>query len=419
MALQSLRTLKELREECRSLGISVDFGDKKENKDSYIRALRNYYIQQKYPEGLPKGLELILNIESPMLCQRMQVLKESERDEVWNSKKWYLEEKLDGARGVMVKTDEGFDFYSRNSSVKDHLPISYKDTIYLGDYREDKIENEFILDMEIISTNPNIDTVMEKRGVITETKLQAVAALLALEPERSIAIQKEEAPLKFMAFDCLWFDGEWIMHKPLIERRRCLKKAIKQLKKSGIDISLPNSNISNKKVFYSSVLFKGGEGCVAKNIFSIYIPTSSRRRDAWVKVKRSMSESMQMYGIGDTIDAYITGYEEADESKGWAGLVGAIEVSVYLRDSEGNTKPHKIAVVSGIPMEDRKKMTALSSDGNPVLKREYYGKVVSVDGQAVSARAKRLKHAVLVSWRPDLSPDNCIIDEEFLNSMII
>ena len=69
-------------------------------------------------------------------------------------------------------------------------------------------------------------------------------------------------------------------------------------------------------------------------------------------------------------------------------------------------------------MELRQKMTELV-DGEPVLKKEWYGQVAEVDGVCVSGRARRLKHARLINWRPDRSPDTCIMSEEFLNSMIL
>ena len=68
-----------------------------------------------------------------------------------------------------------------------------------------------------------------------------------------------------------------------------------------------------------------------------------------MKIKRTMSGTSQMMGLGDTIDAFVSGYEPADENKSWAGLVGAIEFSVYLREADGTTRPHKIARITNIP----------------------------------------------------------------------
>ena len=84
----------------------------------------------------------------------------------------------------------------------------------------------------------------------------------------------------------------------------------------------------------------------------------------------------------------------------------------------GDTVEHMIARVTNIPMEKRKQMTEII-DGKPALKAEYYGKVLEVDGQCITSRAKRLKHAAIINWRPDRSPETCLMTEEFLNSQIL
>lgn len=421
MAIQTSRTLGQLKQECKNLGLEVKIAGKKEQKQDYILALREHYLKTNYTK-VPKALELMLQVESLMLCQQYKVLKPEEQADIWNSKHWFLEEKEDGNRMAIVYTpEEGFDFFSRNNSVTDFLPISYKENIYTEDLDLSQLKNSFILDAEVISTDPNINTLMaNKYGCITETQLQAVTALLALEPSESIRIQKESGyPLQFKIFDCLYYDGEWIKHKPLIERRKFMKEGLQQLQAAGLNCKMPESNISNKKAFHEMIIKRGGEGTIAKNLYSPYIDSSSRRRDGWVKIKRTMSESLQMEGLGDTLDGWISGFEPADEDKSWAGLVGALEISLYVKDAEGNLREHMIAKVANIPMDLRKQMTEYDENNQPILKKEFYGRTVEIDGQAVSAREKRLKHAILLGFRPDKNADDCIIEEEFLNSMIL
>ena len=132
-----------------------------------------------------------------------------------------------------------------------------------------------------------------------------------------------------------------------------------------------------------------------------------------------MSQSLQTNG-GDTLDAFVTGFELADEDKSWSGLVGALIFSVWVRDKNGVIKevPHEIAKVANIPLSLRKEITEIV-EGQPVLKQSIYGKVAIIDGQDVSARAKRLTHAILVDWRSDRSADSCIIDEEWFESQVL
>ena len=132
-----------------------------------------------------------------------------------------------------------------------------------------------------------------------------------------------------------------------------------------------------------------------------------------------MTESLQNSNLGDTIDAFVTGYDLGDEGRGWTNQVGSLTFSVFLEDSEGNVKPHEIARVSNISQELREKLTDSSDPENPVLKASWYGKCATIDGQSVSARSYRLTHAVLVDWRPDRSADSCIVKEDFLKSMVL
>ena len=423
MAISTQRSLKELKKECDRYGLVVTQSGNRESKTDYVLALREYYLQTLYPNGVPATLDLMLQIESPMLCNRFSNLKPEQQEAIWNSDEWYLETKEDGCRMLIVKVGNDWQFFSRNISVKDFLPVSYSGHI-LENWDHEGIDHDFILDCELVSLDNQVSTILGKRGLVTTTQLQAVTALLALNSEDTLSIQKglvteDGTPvLQFRCFDCLWSDGEWHLEKALIDRKKYTYQFIDILKSKGMNIRKPYSNISNKRAFYKAIIANGGEGCVAKNIYSPYIASSNRPAYGWVKIKRSMSETQQMMGLADTVDAFVTGFEPADPNKSWAGLVGALEFSVFLEDENGERKQHKIARITNLTMELREQMTKIV-DGEPVLKEEWYGKCASIDGVCVSGRAKRLKHARLIDWRPDRSPDTCIMTEEFLNSMIL
>ena len=67
-------------------------------KDDYVKALRNYFLAEKYhaPENIPWALSFMLSIESPQLCRRIKSLKESQQQMIWDSPDWIAEEKIDG-----------------------------------------------------------------------------------------------------------------------------------------------------------------------------------------------------------------------------------------------------------------------------------------------------------------------------------
>lgn len=419
MSLQVSFTKAQLIAKLEKLGLTPSDKYKKDSKDSYAYPLRDYYLSQKYPDGVPKSLELMLSLETPMTAARMNDCKPELQEEMWTSNKWYIEEKLDGNRILPMFINKEFSAYSRNLSDKDLLPVEYSNNIYHTVDLE-KLEHDFILDSEVVCLNPNISTIIGSRGCVTETQLQAVTSLLNMNSAESLEIQKNEnAPLKFYVFDCLYYDGVWLLDKPLIERRKYLKMALAELESLGFKAELPRSNMSNKKQFYKAITDEGGEGGILKDLYAPYFPKSSRSHRKWVKAKRSMSESIQSVGGGDTIDAFISGYEDADKDKQWANYVGALQFSCYLTDSNGNRKLHHLATISSMSMEMRKEITTWDDEGNPVLKLDYYNQVWEIDGQSVSSRAKRLRHAVMVRVRPDKTADMCDISETFLNSMIL
>lgn len=417
MAISVNRKLSELKEQCSSLGLEVVQSGSRESKTDYILVLRDYFINQLYPNGIPKDLELMLSLESPMLCSRFSEFTPDQKEKIWESPDWIIEQKEDGVRLVNFFVN-GWGCFSRNISVKDFLPVNYSNKICQNGVDLSKLKDKFVVDSEIVSSNPNVCTIIGNKGVVCETQLQAVTALLSMNSEDSLRIQEEEnCPLELRVFDVLWWNGEWIYNKPLIERIPYIVEAVKQLQDAGVKCRRPYSSYSNKKAFYKAMIAAGAEGGVLKNLHSPYVPTSSRKKDGFVKVKRTMSETMQDEGISDGIDAFVTGFEPGDESKGWAGLVGALEFSVYLK-KDGEQKLHKIARITNIPMELRKRITEVV-DGQPVLKKDWYGKVAEIDGQCVSARSYRLKHARLIQWRNDRSEDTCVMDEDFLKSMIL
>lgn len=426
MAINTLRTLAQLKDEATKLGLDVkptkntSSGEKTYSKDDFIYALRDYYLKQMGPAAT-ETLKMMLHIDSPMLCQQFKVLKPEEQKEALDvdNNKWYAETKEDGNRMIVMYINGHFDAFSRNISVENFLPVSYGDHILLEGVDLTKVKHDFIIDCEVISSNPNICTKLTKSGIPLETatQLQATSAILALNKEQSLEIQRQD-PLIFRTFDILYLDGEWLLDKPLIERLRLHRPLLEELKTTGLHVDKPRATRKNKRQFFEDIIAAGGEGIVLKSLTSTYNTRGNRQRDGWVKVKRSMSLMAKRNGLDDSIDCFVTGYELATNGKGWDGLVGSLEFTTYLKKKDGSLVPHVIAHVANIPLEMRKRMTVEGPDGKPCLDKVWYGKVASCDGATISARALCLQHPRLICWRPDRSPETCVLEEEFLLSQI-
>ena len=413
MALETPRTLPFLKEECRQKGIEVHIIGK-EHKEDYVRALREYWLTKYYgsPDKAPWALKFMCNeIDCPMLCKRFKQCKPEVQKKMWESDEYIVEEKVDGCRVLAFfdASTQSFDFYSRNNSVVDFLPQSYKDTILVTS-KDFYYPDNFILDCEVISTNPNISTIMSGKGTLCATQLQSTTALLSLNPKESKEIQKKD-PLKFIIFDCL-YDGESIMERPWKDRHPHAEKLARILKASGFTCDLNPVVRENKLEFFSDLIEQGKEGIVFKRLNAPYHGTTSRTDDQ-VKLKRTISD-----GLNKDLDAWVTGFIPSSEDKAWSNYIGSLVFSCKVKMRDGSIKLHTIGVCSGLPEELRKQATVYI-DGKPTLNAELLGKVAQLSGQNISARKLALTHAVIVQWRPDKDPDGCeILTEEELLSMV-
>lgn len=400
---------------------------KKLKKQDYIFAIGDYYAQTDPRRG-QFGFEFIRKMESPMLAQRENYLKEKEQKALRTSDLYYWDTKEDGVRQLITyHPDEGFDFYSRGISVADCLPISYKNNIFLtvhrptaGDWKG-VFDRPFILDCELVSNNPEVNTIVEKRGgVVTETVLQAVASLLGLAPEFSIEIQKDGCQLEFRSFTCI-YDGEDIREQDEHQRRDKVEVWIKQLQLEGFAIQ-PTKYVIEPEAradFLENIFQAGGEGVIVKRWDTPYISKNSRGRDRYVKIKRTTATM-----TGEDVDAFVSGYL-AGKEESRQHQVGVLEFSILLDTLEGQ-KNHIIAYVGGLTEAERVAMTRLDEFGQPHLKDEYYNRVASIQGQAFSSRSMRMKHARIIrdkdgtpAWRPDRSWQTCTMTEDELKAQIL
>ena len=415
MSIGCGRRMDYLQNQCRELGLTVTPAGRKLMKDDYVIALRNYFLKQYYGtnESIPWALSFMLSIETPQLCRRIKDLKEAQQKLVWESCDWIAEEKIDGCRALILwdSKEKKFHFYSRNNSVTDYLPQDYSDTIYVTSKNFDYPHN-FALDCEVISTNPEAET-----NVQCLTQLQSTAALLALNPEDSIAIQKR-TPLKFVIFDCLQ-DGERLIDSPWTVRHSHASELYNKLHSAGFCCELnkvventPN-NLFAKREFYEHIVNNNGEGVVLKNKNAVYHATSSRTIDC-VKVKRSTADT-----IANDIDAFITDYVVGNDDTRNENMVVGFVFSVKMQKDDGTIVTHPIATCAYVSDFIKEDATVIGEDGSVKLNPDYYGRVATVQGQNISARNLRLTHAVINSWRPEKNAEHCeVLKESELKSMI-
>lgn len=412
--------------------------------DDYTKAIQRYFIEYYRNEGtLSPFIETILNMKSPMLALQIKHLKPEVQEEVKKDFSNYVyEQKIDGTRCMLCyDKDFGWDFYSRNKSVTDCLPISYKtrlllpkiDTSILEKYHIDK----FIIDSELVPQDTEIHDMADGTEVVADTQLSLVTSILGSLDDLSHKIQ-ETNPLKFMTFDIIKLNDLWLYDYPLKKRKEVLDKVFTALKlaKMGNYIEKVPSTMYNKDEFYNKIVAAGDEGVVAKDLNSKY-DTLGKRKGEWVKIKRSVSQAMALNTdesesilsdrLGDTLDAFVIGFDKGNDGTNIENLVGTLHFGIYLLDDndnvicdeEGNPKIHHIGSISGLSLKLREMITEIDSEGKVQLRKDFYNKVAEIDGQDISSKNLRLSHCRLISWRPDRSADTCKIKESFIKGLVL
>lgn len=420
------RTLAQLQKECKRYGIEppqrTGRGGKYAKRD-YVAGLGDYFIRVNFAGKAPWGLAKRRSWNSPMLSFLFSNLDDGEQRDVLSGPDWVFEEKVDGVRMLLMWDGEGnFEAYSRNISVEDYLPVAYHHKIPIQDFPAALKGKAMILDCEVQCIDPNVNTILKSKGVITETLLQATSAILALNTDDSRNIQ-ESHPLRFFVFDVMHYDGKDVMHYAWKDRRKFIEKLVPHFTAKLSDGSPQITHLpvvhENRKEFLDGLIAEGKEGVIAKNIHSSYIHEESRKRTHWIKVKRTMSQSLNAIGYGDSIDGYVVGFERGKAGSGFEDLIGSLDIAVNLVDSQGNETEHVIARCANIELELRKQITQFDDNGEMQIDPNWLGKVLEIDGQDVSARAKRFTHARIIRIRDDKSQFECVMMKEDLEKFIL
>ena len=437
-----------LQKQCEELGITAKTSRRRKNKETgeyYYEstindledAVRAYYLDKYEKEGtLSPFIKTVLNLKSPMLALQIKHTKPEIQEAIWkDNSNWIFQEKIDGCRCLLCYDKEyGFDFYSRGKNeglAGDRLPLSYKTRLVVPPINQailDKYNvNSFIIDTELVPVNKEIADMADGTTLVADTQQNLVTSILGSLDDLSHKIQ-ETNPIKFIAFDLIMLNSSWLTDFPLEKRDHALGGMITILKNAGMNnrIEKVASTRINKEQFYNSILAAGGEGVVAKDLNAKY-DKEGKRHGEWTKIKRSVSQSLLEEKMGDTIDAFITGFKVGNEGTNNENRVSAFEFSVYLTDDDGNKildedgNPvlHHIATVSGLTDALKNQATEIDEFGQVKLASRFYGVVATIDGQDISSKNYRFAHAIFKGWRFDRDSDSCTLAKSILMKLVL
>ena len=213
---------------------------------------------------------------------------------------------------------------------------------------------------------------------------------------------------------------------PFIKRRELRRLITNMLNKNFLPFYEVEGEDENKIEFTENLLASGQEGSIIKNIHAPYISglRSTRNHRAAMKVKQSISTMLSSDNtLMEDFDVFITGANppKSDRIK---DMIGSLSCSVYIRKNNGEVVEHEIANVTGISHGWKKKLASIDLEtGEITLNPEYEGKVIAIDGLALTASKLKFQHATLKN-KGNLefkakNPSECVWDENILKEMTL
>ncbi|MFT3911099.1 MAG: ATP-dependent DNA ligase [Ferruginibacter sp.] len=188
-----------------------------------------------------------------------------------DSGEWQAEWKWDGIRGQIIKRNNELYVWSRGEELMTEKFPEYK-------ILESILPNGVVIDGEIISLDAS-----QKNDDFTVLPF----AVLQTRIGRKNITKKElvNAPVGFIAYDLLEYEGKDLRQLPLSDRREKLEQLIRSLKLSFIHLSpvISFTNWHELTQARESARDKGSEGLMLKRKNSAYL--TGRKRGDWWKWK--------------------------------------------------------------------------------------------------------------------------------------
>jgi hypothetical protein len=373
------QSLSQLKAKCQQLGLTVRRLGNRDAKEDCTSVLRAHFLFQDFPNGCP------YDEFQPMLAYPYWQLRLHEREAIWKDNNyWVAQEKFNGCR-IIIHFTKGIGTFahSRALSVKTYRRQPLEDHLLFGDYVPDFTA---VIDAEAIVEKPIDTRPYTARGEVTKSSLQSTSAILQLEAGAAKRLQTEQnAPLTIKVFDITNWDGKDLKYKKLCERLSYIPDFQAAISKTPLErwFQFPPITFHYKAAYFDKITTNGGEGIVLKHLNSTYEASTSRKRNSWVKVKRSQE-----------FDAYVSGFEPGRPNTRWEDKVACLHFSITTEAG-----PHLIAKVSNLPWEIRKAVSIRDPETRKVtLREDTYGKVAHLTGYEIAARSHRLSHPKIVRW---------------------
>ncbi len=281
---------------------------------------------------------------------------------------WHFEVKWDGYRGIAAVAGGEVRIGSRSKKLD--LALSYPElrelVALVGDHAA-------VLDGEIVALGPD--------GRSNFELLQNHG--------------RGETPAHYMAFDLLWLDGDSLLDRPYLDRRRALEAL---LPTNGVHVHVPTTFGADRELAFEASRQFELEGLIAKRPGGRY--TAGRRSRTWLKVKNVRHQDAVVVGWtggaggrAGTLGSVLLAVNEGGRLV-YIGRAGSGFSARTLADAERRLAPLARATppLEGVPRAEARGVHWVE----PLLVGEVsYGEWTS---------SGTLRHPVWRGWRPDADP---------------
>lgn len=359
----------------------------KEKKESFYFRLNSREITAEYKLIHTKEKDWLLErADKPQvdwLRDPIEPMLANTRDEPFDSPDYLYEIKWDGVR-ALISLDEG-QITIRSRSLRDitkQFPELHNP------------EPAFraacgLFDAEIVCLDEVGRPVFEN-----------VIKRIQQSTEGGIARLRAKHPVVCYIFDCLYLDGRPIVNDPLVKRRAWMADSVRTN-----PVFRVSETVDDGLALYEAAAQMGLEGIVAKERKSTYAP--GKRTSTWLKIKAQR-----------TAECVIIGYTQGKGDRG--STFGALHLGRY----KDGVLTYVGKVGTGLDQKALEmlldKLKKLNRISRPVEEKPLDDsvsiwvepKLVAEIGYSSLTQARYLRAPVFLRLRPDVSPEDCVMDEQ-------
>jgi DNA ligase-1 len=232
-----------------------------------------------------KGIEGLKNVKieigrpiQVMLGEKVESIEEVFREFGEVAAEW----KYDGMRTIIMKKNDKIWLFTRR---QEDVTKQFPDLVELC--KKGIKANECVIEGEAIAVDP-------------KTNIPMAFQVLSQRIHRKYDIEKmiEKIPIQIHLFDIVYLNGEMLINKPLIERRKILESIIEVIPgKFELAKQLITKDVKKIEEFYNEAINAKQEGLMLKVLNSPY--RFGRHVGGWYKIKPTM-ENLDLVIVGAT-----------------------------------------------------------------------------------------------------------------------